>query len=472
MKVTQEKLPASQVQLEIEVPADLSGKVYESTLKQLAQQVRIPGFRKGKVPRKVLLQQVGQTQVKAKALEELIDQSVKKATKTEKVPVLGNYSFPDSFENLVNRYTPGEVFTFKIQVDVFPELSLKQYKDLTVKAVEHPYDPETVDRVIENQRKQMSTLVPVEDRAAAMGDVAVVDFSGHFKNPEEGEDPEIPNASATNMQVDLSEGQMIPGFVEGIVGMKPGETKEVEANFPEGYAEPSLAGRDALFTITLYELKNRELPELNDEFAQNLQYENLEDLRQKLEERFKQEAEDTAESNRNQAIIKALGKELEAEFPRSLIEQESRRIVSQLLNELKQGGQDISGLMKDEVLQGLLQQMAPQAIESLQQTLAIQELARLESLEVSDTELDEEVHKILSNMQDPGKINQDNLRDMVQLDLQQRKVLEWFTEHNTIEWITAEQAEAEEAAAKAEEIAAAIEAQKAEAEAGQPDTED
>ncbi|MGA1474695.1 MAG: hypothetical protein ACO4AI_05925, partial [Prochlorothrix sp.] len=181
---------------------------------------------------------------------------------------------------------------------------------------------------------------------------------------------------------------------------------------------------------------------------------------------------DTAESNRNQAIIKALGKELEAEFPRSLIEQESRRIVSQLLNELKQGGQDISGLMKDEVLQGLLQQMAPQAIESLQQTLAIQELARLESLEVSDTELDEEVHKILSNMQDPGKINQDNLRDMVQLDLQQRKVLEWFTEHNTIEWITAEQAEAEEAAAKAEEIAAAIEAQKAEAEAGQPDTED
>ncbi|MGA1265100.1 MAG: trigger factor, partial [Prochlorothrix sp.] len=456
MKVTQEKLPASQIQLEIEVPAELSGKVYESTLKQLAQQVRIPGFRKGKVPRKVLVQQVGPGHIKAKALEEILDKAVKQATEAEKIPVLGNYSFPDSFEALLDRYTPGDPFTFKLTADVFPELTLNQYTDLTIKAVENPYDPAIVDRVIENQRKQMSTLVPVEDRAAAMGDVAVVDFSGRFQEPEEDEDPEIPNASATNMQVDLSEGQMIPGFVEGIVGMQPGETKEVEATFPEGYADPSLAGRKACFTITLYELKSRELPVLDDEFAQNLQYESLQDLRDKLEERFKAEAEATAESNRNQAIIVALGQQLEAEFPRTLIEEEAKRLLNQMLSELKQNGQDLSGVLNAETLKHLIKGMEPQAIESLKQTLAVQEVARLESLKVPSEEVDFELATLLQTVKDTKKINVANLRDMLQLEIQQRKVLEWCAEHNAIEWISAEEAEAEKAQVEADKIAAAM----------------
>ena len=471
MKVTQESLPASQVQLEIEVPADVSGQVYESTLRQVAQQVQIPGFRKGKVPRKILVQKMGQAHLKAKALEELLDKAVKDATKAEKIPVLGNYSFAETFDEMVANYNPGQPLTFTVTADVFPELKVKQYTDLTIQAVEVFYDPAQMDTAIENQRKQMSTLVPVEDRAAEMGDVATVDFTGRYQEPAEGEAPEIPNASATDMQVELADGRMIPGFVEGIVGMKPGETKTVAATFPDAYADATLAGRAAEFEITLYELKIRELPPLDDEFAKNLQYESLDDLREKLTDRYQKEAKTASETNRNEAIIRALAEQMEVEFPVTLIDQESKRLVNQMFNQLKQSGQNINQLMSDELIGHLLREARPQAIESLKQTLAVQEVARVEKMTVDSARVNQEVATIIATVKDPKKVNMANLKEVVELDLLQQQVMEWCAAHNTIEWITQEEAAALAAAAKdLAEGTVAVEAETVDAEAVDAET--
>ncbi|MEM9503121.1 MAG: trigger factor, partial [Cyanobacteria bacterium P01_E01_bin.43] len=178
MKVTQEQLPDSQVGLEIEIPAEVSKQTYEKVLQKLIKTVRIPGFRPGKVPRQVFLQRFGTAQIKATALEELVQTAVEQAIEQESIEAIGNYQLTSEFEELIQQYSPGEVLTFQASVDVPPRVTLAQYTGLSVQAEEIKYDDSQVDEVLEQYRLNLATLVPIEDRGAQMGDVAVIDFEG------------------------------------------------------------------------------------------------------------------------------------------------------------------------------------------------------------------------------------------------------------------------------------------------------
>lgn len=239
MKVTQEKLPASQIGLEIEIAPEMTRQTYEQVIKNLGSTANIPGFRKGKVPRQILLQRLGTTRIKAAALEELIQDGIEQALKQAELPVIGQPQLRSSFEELISNYEPGKPLIFSAYVDVEPELHLNQYTGLQVKAEEVKYDPEQVELVLETERQKMATLIPVEGRSAQIGDVAVVDFKGIIA-ASEGEDetaePQpVPGGEANDFQVELQEDRFIPGFVTGIVGMNPGETKEISAQFPDPY---------------------------------------------------------------------------------------------------------------------------------------------------------------------------------------------------------------------------------------------
>jgi trigger factor len=251
MKVTQEKLPASQVGLEIEIPAEKSKQAYEQVIQKFTRQANIPGFRKGKVPRQVIVQRFGSTSLKAAALEDLIDESLKAAIEQEKIEALGNFELRSSFEDLVAQFEPGSPLTFSASVDVQPEVTLKQYTGLTVQAEAIQPDPERVQKTIAEYQEEIATLVPVEGRAAQLKDVAVIDFKGVLVSDEpEAEPQEVPGGQAEDFQVELDEDRFIPGFILGIVGMEPGQTKEVSAQFPESYPQATVAGRDATFTVT------------------------------------------------------------------------------------------------------------------------------------------------------------------------------------------------------------------------------
>ncbi|MEM8501615.1 MAG: trigger factor, partial [Cyanobacteria bacterium P01_D01_bin.1] len=269
MKVTQENLPDSQVGLEIEVPAELSKQGYEKVLRDYMKSANIPGFRKGKVPRQILIQRIGALQLKAAALEDMLQTVIESAIKQEDVEALGNYQLQSDFESLVGSYKPGEPFIIKASVDVPPRVTLSKYKGLSVQAEEIKPDENKVDETIEGYRENMATLVPVEDRVAKEGDVTVVDFVGKAEN-ESGELEEFEGGSAQDFQVEIKEGRFIPGFVEGIVGMKLEDSKAVEVTFPEDYPQAELAGKPATFEITLKELKEKELPELDDDFAEEV----------------------------------------------------------------------------------------------------------------------------------------------------------------------------------------------------------
>ena len=439
MKVTQEKLPASQIGLEIEVTPEMSRQAYEKTLQEFTRYANIPGFRKGKVPRQVLIQRFGSSRIKAAVLEDLIQDSLKQALEQEKIDAIGNFELRSSFDDLIRQFEPGEAITFSAAVDTQPEVTLTQYTGLALQAEEVVYDPERVDNVLEDYRKRSATLVPVEGRSAQMGDVAMVDFSGRIdEEPEEGEESqEIPGGSAQDFELELAEGRFIPGFIDGIVGMEPGETKEVSATFPEEYPQKDLAGKPAVFTVTLKELKARELPELDDDFAQEVsEFETIAELRESLETRFKEEAEQKTKSNKQEALLSELVTHLDVDLPETLVKREVDYSITQTAMRLSEQGLDIKKAFTQDVISALRQQARPEAISRLQRTLVLGEVAKKESIKVEDDEISTKVAEILKDFSDSAQeIDVNRLRQVVEEDLLKEKILDWLEGQNTIELV-------------------------------------
>ncbi len=435
MKVTQEKLPASQVGLEIEITPEMTKKAYEQVIQKFTRSANIPGFRKGKVPRQVLLQRFGTLQLKAAALEELIDESLKAAIKQENIDTLGNYQLRSPFEELIASYEPGSALTFSASVDVPPTVVLSQYKDLTVQAEEVPFKPERVDEVLENYRTQLATLVPVEDREAQDKDIAVVDFKGVL--PVEGGEPEdFAGNQADDFQVELTEGKFIPGFTEGIVGMKLGETREISISFPPDYPQETLAGRPVVFTVDLKELKVRELPELDDEFAQevNDEYETLAALRESLETRFTEEADDKTRANKEEAILDELLKHVEVELPETLVERELDFMLRQTAMQLQNQGLDIRQFFNEDTIPMMKERSRPDAIDRIKRTLAMGEVAKQEGIKASEEELNAKVEEMLEQLGDMD-VDRSRVVSVVEEDLLKEKIMDWLLEHSQVELV-------------------------------------
>jgi trigger factor len=438
MKVTQEKLPDSQVGLQIEVTPEVTKQAYEQVIQKFTRSANIPGFRKGKVPRQVLVQRFGSLQLKAAALEELIDDSLKQAIEQEKIEALGNFQLRSSFEELVAQYEPGSPLTFSASVDVQPEVELNQYKDLKVQAEEIKPDPERVERVLEQYREQVATLVPVEGRPAQLKDVTVVDYKGALVSDDPNAEPEeFPGGQAEDFQVELTEGRFIEGFIEGIVGMSVGETKEILLEFPEEYSQPNLAGRKVKFTITLKELKEKELPELDDDFAQEVsEYETLAELRESLERRYQEEADDKTTSNKEQAILNELIKHVEVELPETLIDRELSYMINQTAIQLQNQGLDIRQFFNQDTIPMLKERSRPEAIDRIKRTLALGEVAKQESIKVEPEEVTNRVNEILEDLGEQRKdIDHDRLQSAVSEDLLREKIVNWLIEHSTVELV-------------------------------------
>ncbi len=438
MKVTQEKLPASQVGLEIEITPEMSKQAYERVLQEFTRSTNIPGFRKGKVPRQVLIQRFGPTRIKAAAVEDLVDKALKEALQQEKIEAIGNFQLRSSFDDLITQFEPGNSLTFSAAVDVQPEVDLQKYQGLSVQAEEVKLEEGKVDTVLGNYQTQMATLVPVEGRAAQKGDTAVVDYHGRFTPADENaEKQDVPGGQAEDFQIELDDGKFIPGFIDGIVGMNAGETKEVSVTFPEDYPQEELAGRPATFTMTLKELKEKELPELDDDFAQDASggdYQTIADLRESLEKRFTEEAEQKTKSNKEQAILDELMTKIAVELPETLVEREVEFMITQTAMQLQNQGVDIKRLLNQETLPMLKERSRPDAIDRIKRTLALGEVAKRESLTTSDPEINDRVREVMADLEGRD-VDPERLRTAVAEDLLKEKILNWLEEHNTVELV-------------------------------------
>jgi trigger factor len=269
----------------------------------------------------------------------------------------------------------------------------------------------------------------VEGRAAAGGDVAVLSFSGLYADTNEA----ISGGSSDAMEVELEEGRMIPGFVEGVIGMAVGDTKTIDCQFPESYPQEESAGRPARFEIGLKDLKSRELPALDDAFAQQASDKTtLAELRADLETRLKDDAERRAKANRHDALLAALVQELEVELPETLVQQEIRNLVEQTASQIAQQGMDIKKLFTPDLVRSLMDTSRPEAEERLRRSLALKALATAEAIEVEDKELEAKVKEISRGLSQQGNIDPERLRLAVADDLLRDKLLEWLEANSTI----------------------------------------
>lgn len=436
MKVTQEKLPASQIGLEIEITPEMSQKAYEQVIQKFTRSANIPGFRRGKVPRQVLVQRFGSVQLKATALEELIDETLKQAIEQEKIDALGNFQLRSSFDELVSQFVPGSALTFSASIDVQPEVTLNQYTDFQLQAEEIKPDAARVDQVLQQYREQTATLLPVEGRAAQSGDTTIVDYKGVLVSDDpDGESEPFPGGEAEDFQVELAAGKFIEGFIDGIVGMNPGETKDVAIPFPDDYPQETLAGRAARFTITLKEIKEKELPALDDDFAQEVSdFETLAELRSSLETRYTEEADEKTTANKEQAILDELLKHIEVELPETLIEREMTYLLNQTAMQLQNQGIDVKRLFNQETVSMLKERSRPEAIDRIKRTLALGEVAKRESIKVEPAEVTAKATELLAELGD-REIDPDRLKAVVAEDLLKEKIVTWLIERSAIELV-------------------------------------
>jgi trigger factor len=429
LKVSTSPRPGSRMAVEISVPAGRTQTSHDAAVEKLSRSIKLPGFRKGKVPRAVLLQQIGPVRIRATALEDLVDSVFRDALKQAEIAAIGQPALDGGFESLLERFEPGQELSLTLEMDVEPTPSLKTTKGLKAEAVKVEFDAARVDELIDQSRRQLATLVPVDGRAAAEGDVAVIGFQGTFVDTGEA----ISGGSADAMEVELEDGRMIPGFVEGIVGMKPGDSKTVACQFPEEYPQEDAAGRKASFEISLTELKARELPALDDAFAQQASdKQTLAELRDDLEARLKDEAERRNSSNRHDALLAALVEQLEVELPETLVQEEIMSLLEQTAGQLAQQGMDVKKLFTPQLVQSLRETSRPEAEERLKRSLALKALAASEKLELSDQEIDDKVKELSRSFSDTANIDPQRLRAAVQEDLMREKLLGWLEANSTI----------------------------------------
>ncbi|MEB3301285.1 MAG: trigger factor [Cyanobacteriota bacterium] len=429
LKVSAHPRPGSRVALEVAIPGGRCQASYDAALEKLSRSVKLPGFRKGKVPRSVLIQQLGPLRIRATALEDLVESVCRDALEQERIDALGRPALQEAFEAVLDRFTPGSELVLTLEMDVEPSPTLKTTKGLKAEAAPVAFDPAKVEELLEQSRRQLAALVPVEGRPAAMGDVARISFSGVFADSSEP----IEGGSSEGMEVELEEGRMIPGFVEGIVGMEVAASRDVSCTFPESYPQQEAAGRPATFTITLVDLKTKELPELDDAFAQQASDKGtLAELRAELETRLKEDAERRHQANRQEALLEALVEQLEVELPETLIQQEMRQLVEQTASQIAQQGMDVKKVFTADVVRSLMDTSRPEAEKRLRRTMALRALALAEKVEVPDAEVTARATEVRRELGERTNIDEERLRIAVSEELLQEKLLSWLEANATV----------------------------------------
>ena len=429
LKVSTESRPSSRLAVTVTVPGERCTASYEEAIKSLSRSINLPGFRKGKVPRSVLVQQLGGVRIKATALEKLIDSAWRDAIKQESLEPISQPDLSSGFDGLLESFNPGAELTFTLEADVAPTPKLKSTKGLKAEYESVAYDPSRVDSMIDDSRKQLATVVPVEGRAAEKGDIAVLGFKGTYSD----DGSEIEGGSADSMDVDLDNGRMIPGFIEGVIGMKVGESKSVDCQFPDDYPKEDARGRKAAFAIELKDLKTRELPELDDAFAkQASEQDTMADLRKDLEQRLKDDAERRQTSNRHDGLVKALVDQLEVDLPEALIQQESRNLVEQTAAQFAQQGMDVKSLFTPDLIRNLMQNSRPEAEERLRRSFALTALAKAEDIKLDDSAIDTKLKEVKKDLSADAKVDPERLRQAVMDDLMQEQLMSWLETNSTL----------------------------------------
>ena len=377
VKTTVTELPESRVRVEAQVPAEEVERRVQQAARQLGRQLRIPGFRKGKVPPPVVIRRLGREAVLDEALRSALGSWYVDAIDQAGIAPIGEPQL-----NVGDFPAEGEPLGFSIEIGVRPEAKLGEYKGLEVGRREPEVDEATVDQELEAMRDRVATLDTV-DRAAQTGDHVVIDYLGKVDGePFEG-------GEGRDQLLELGSGRLIPGFEEQLVGASAGDQRQVAVTFPEDYPN-ELGGKDATFDVTLTEVKEKRLPELDDEFAsESAGFDSLQELRADVVKRQRENDERAIEREFEEAVLQAAVDEAEVNLPDQLVHARAHELLEQTLSSLAR-----QGISKETYLQiagkdeeTLAHEAEPDAASALRREAVLVAIVEAEQIVPSDEDV-------------------------------------------------------------------------------------
>jgi len=381
MKVSVEEINSIKKKMSVEVPEDQVIKEVDSFYRELSRKAKIKGFRPGKVPRNILERHF-KDYVKAEVIQKLIQESYPQALSEAKLhPISNPFIDPGEMEG-------GKPFQYAATIEIKPEIKLEGYIGLKIEGKKEEVKDEEVEERLKNLQNIHAQLKTVSDpRPVQSGDFVILDYEASMENKplEEGK--------ATDFTVEVGSGRFIPDLEEKLVGLKPDEEKEIEVSFPEDYGYKKWAGKTLSFHVKIKEVKEKILPILDDEFAKDLgDYSSLEDLRLKLREEIEKEKKLILERQLKDQMVEQLLQANSFEVPESLVEEQTRTLVSDTKMRLATQGVDFKNLgLSEEKLQGDYREMAQKQVRTF---LILEKIADQEGIAVTDGEAEDRVREI------------------------------------------------------------------------------
>lgn len=377
MKVTLEKEKENVVKLDITIPAKDATEAYNKAVQRISQYVNIDGFRKGKAPRAVVERHVGTERIKQEAIESLMPKAINQAVVDNNLdiiaqPYITNYNF-----NI------GEDLTVTAKAELRPEVTLGQYKDLTLEVKDTPIEADAMQKSIDNLLNQHSTQETVIDRPTKETDIAVIDFDG-YANGEK-----IQGGEAKNYPLDLAHSNFIPGFAEQLVGKNLNDEFEIKVTFPENYHDEKLKGQPATFKIKINEIKEKKLPELNDEFAQKVgPFKTVDELKADIQKYLESQRERTNKQNSENEVFKTVIDSAKVEIPQSMVDREANSLREEYKQRLAAQGINWDALVKSQGEDQLLKNLNEDALVRIKNSLVIDKIAKEENIKLEQKDIE------------------------------------------------------------------------------------
>ena len=400
MSLQVEKLEKNMAKLTIEVSAEDLEKAMQAAYQKAKGRITLPGFRKGKAPRKMIEQMYGKGIFLEDAANALIPEHYSKALEECDLEIVSQPEID------VTQAEPGKAFIFTAEVAVKPEVTLGEYKGVEVPKSETEVTDEDVEAELKKEQEKNSRTVTVEDRGAENGDITTIDFEGFVDGVA------FEGGKGTDYALTLGSGTFIPGFEDQLVGANTGDHVEVKVTFPEEYQAKELAGKEAVFQCDVKKIETKEVPELDDEFAKDVsEFDTLaeykEDVKKKLTEKKEKEARTAKE---NAAVDKAI-ENAQMDIPELMTKTECRQMMDDFSRRMQQQGLSMEQYFQftGQSMDKMMEDMKPQALKRIQTRLVLEKVAEAENIQPSEEEITEEIQK----MADAYKMEADKIREAI-----------------------------------------------------------
>ena len=415
----------NEVKLEFTVEAEKFDGAIKTVFNKNSKYFNIPGFRKGKAPYQIVEKTYGAQIFYEDAFNEVAGEAFEEGLKENNIEAV---SKP---EVEIKQIEKGKDLIFTAVVQTKPEVTLGKYKGIQVKKVEYNVSDEDVEHELMHMAEKNARLVSVEDRPVESGDITVIDFEGFVDGVA------FDGGKAENHELTIGSNTFIPGFEDQIIGMKPEEEKEIKVKFPEEYFSANLAGKDATFKVKLHEIKKKELPELDDEFAKDVsEFDTLEELKNSIKEKIQTENDSRAKYETEESAIKAVCENTTIDIPSAMIDNEIENMIQDVKTRLSYQGLSIEQYLKmiNKTEADMRNEFKEQAERSVKSRLVLDAIAKAEKLENSEEEIAEKIKEMAENYgkKEEELLKNEQLKNYLEENMKTEKAIKFIVENAKI----------------------------------------